>query len=293
MSLRIISPYSSEPLPWLQGNLHTHTTNSDGEESPQATVDAYAALGHDFLMISDHDCFTDPETIDDKGMALIPGVEVSQAGPHVLTVGSKTAIFPCPDRQRVVNEGTHASGFAVFCHPNWEEHFNHCPQEQLERVSDYAGIEIVNAICCLLPGSGLALDKWDRLLGQGRRIWGFANDDAHWAGTRGWAWNAVQCEHRDPKSIIAALKSGRFYATTGVRIDSIRLDDSTVHIESPDAQRIIAYGDYQRTLGQADGSRMRFCVSPEASYHYVRFECWGAGGRAAWTQPFFIERTGC
>lgn len=43
---------------WLKGNLHTHTTNSDGELPPERVVRAYRERGYQFLCLSDHNIFT-------------------------------------------------------------------------------------------------------------------------------------------------------------------------------------------------------------------------------------------
>ena len=42
-------------MPLLRGNLHAHTTFSDGVRAPQALVEDYEARGYDFLAITDHD----------------------------------------------------------------------------------------------------------------------------------------------------------------------------------------------------------------------------------------------
>jgi hypothetical protein len=39
----------------LRGNLHAHTTFSDGIRSPAALIAEYEALGYDFLAITDHE----------------------------------------------------------------------------------------------------------------------------------------------------------------------------------------------------------------------------------------------
>jgi len=39
----------TEPGEWLKGNLHTHTTNSDGRLTPEQRLAAYEARGYDFL----------------------------------------------------------------------------------------------------------------------------------------------------------------------------------------------------------------------------------------------------
>lgn len=48
-------------MPLLRGNLHAHTTFSDGIRSPAALVAEYEARGYDFLAITDHQ---DHENLD-------------------------------------------------------------------------------------------------------------------------------------------------------------------------------------------------------------------------------------
>ena len=43
---------------WLKGNLHTHTTNSDGDESPEHVAEWYHEHGYDWLCLSDHNHLT-------------------------------------------------------------------------------------------------------------------------------------------------------------------------------------------------------------------------------------------
>ena len=42
-------------MPLLRGNLHAHTTFSDGIRTPAALVEEYEKRGYDFLAITDHD----------------------------------------------------------------------------------------------------------------------------------------------------------------------------------------------------------------------------------------------
>ena len=39
---------------WYKGNLHTHTTRSDGRKSPEEVADLYREQGYDFLALTDH-----------------------------------------------------------------------------------------------------------------------------------------------------------------------------------------------------------------------------------------------
>ncbi len=42
-------------MSWLRGNLHAHTTWSDGVRTPGDLIADYEALGYDFLAITDHE----------------------------------------------------------------------------------------------------------------------------------------------------------------------------------------------------------------------------------------------
>jgi len=41
-----------------RGNIHTHTTESDGDAEPEKVVEWYNNHGYDFLVLSDHNHLT-------------------------------------------------------------------------------------------------------------------------------------------------------------------------------------------------------------------------------------------
>lgn len=288
--MRIIhNPYATEGDLWLRGNLHAHTTNSDGARTPQEVVDAYAALGYDFLMLSDHDWLTDTGPLDSRGMTLIPGVEVTAKGPHLLYLRAAHVPVPHPDRQAVIHEIRAHHGVAIANHPNWEWHYNHCPQDLLAHWTGYAGLEIYNGVVRRLEGSPLATDRWDRLLSVGRRVWGYANDDSHASdGDDGLAWNVVRSAPRECDAIVNALQHGAFYASTGVEITAIEATESSIRVETANAQRMLVIADYGQVKLAVDGNKLEYRLPDEGEMRYIRVECWGSGEAMAWTQPFFI-----
>ena len=44
---------------WYKGNLHSHTTVSDGKMTPEQSVEVYKEHGYNFLALSEHDIYTD------------------------------------------------------------------------------------------------------------------------------------------------------------------------------------------------------------------------------------------
>ncbi len=155
MSVHLVNPYGcasnssqpEEPLEyrWLAGNLHAHSTRSDGEREPQAVIDTYAGLGHGFMGLSDHDVCADFSGLLDRGMILLPCNEVSAGGPHLLHLSATRRIFPISDRQKVLDEIAADGGLGVLCHPNLEVLFDHYPFELMLELKGYIGIEIYNA----------------------------------------------------------------------------------------------------------------------------------------------------
>ena len=274
---------------WLRGNLHAHTTKSDGQTSPQRVINDYAQLGHDFLMISDHDIYMsamDYRRFKNKGLILIPGNEITAKGPHMLHVGADRRVEPRALRQQVINDANAGKGFIVVNHPNWQSTFDHCPVERMQEWIGYAGLEIYNGVIGYLEGSPYATNKWDILLSQGRRLWGFATDDCHWGPkNQGLGWNVAYVKRPTAAGVVDALRAGRFYASTGVTIDKIQVRSRKITIQTADARRILALGRGGARLAISNDSAIEFEVPADTPY--VRFECWGDGETFAWTQPFW------
>jgi len=278
---------------WLRGNLHTHTTRSDGSRPQQPVIDSYRERGYDYLMLSDHDIFTSASELSELAagdMVLIPGNEVTAKGVHILHVGADRKIEPTEDRQIVFDSVAATTGSAIVNHPNWQQAFDHCPIASLKAWNGYIGIEIFNGVIGFLEGSPYATNKWDILLSSGRRVWGFANDDSHAEGHDGLGWNVTYAQDRTPDAIVEALAAGCFYPSTGVVIESIDVDGLTVQIKTKNAQRINALVDHGRRIKTVDDNAIEVTAPQNAKY--LRFECWGAGESFAWTQPFFIEANG-
>ena len=270
---------------WLRGNLHNHPRPKD---QPDQLAQRYAQFGYGFLALTEHDhtyLAADIRAWNHCGLVLIPGNEISANGQHILHVGAQRHIEPHADRQRVIDEIDQDGGFAVFNHPNIGPDFGHQKLDLMRALQGYAGLEIFNASGLRGTGTGLATDKWDILLSEGRRLWGFASDDYHQPSDAGRAWLVAYVKERSIEGVLTALHCGCFYASTGVDIAAIAVDGRHIRVESRNAQRIMAISDGGRGLALADATELEVYMPAEATY--VRFECWGAGGRQAWTQPFF------
>lgn len=284
------NPYAERDGQWLKGNLHTHTSPASGcgEISIEDCVDLYVKHGYDFLSISDHCAYTDH--IDDR-LTLIPGVEWNSptgchTGVYSLDTSHIHAAIAVHDQELLLNNLANTGALVILNHPNWQMR-PHYRREELDAKHDYDGIEIYNAVIERLEGYSISTDKWDYLLTRGTRILGFANDDSHRAADIGHAAIYVRCKTRAAADILAAIKTGNFYSSSGVVIEDIRCQDGIIEIETPDAQQIEARVDggqlVQRVMDKS--IRLDTCDIKRA---YVRFVIYGNGSAMAWTQPFFL-----
>lgn len=70
---------------FYKGNIHCHTTCSDGKLSPDAIVKAYQDKGYDFLAITDHNVFSHYTCYDTDRFVMIQGVEGNLRAPATTT----------------------------------------------------------------------------------------------------------------------------------------------------------------------------------------------------------------
>lgn len=287
------NPYEGATGRWLKGNLHTHTREGSGcgRMSLSDALARYTSLKYDFLCISDHMTLTPARH---RSLVLLPGLEWnSPGGDHMGLYTLQPALLrPClktPDPIQVLRHMTSRPAVVVLNHANWQEP-SHYSREQLMERKPVTGMEIYNGVIEELSGAALSTDKWDYLLSRGRRLLGFASDDAHDLHQIGQAWIMVRAATRTPNAIIEAIRRGRFYASTGVTIRQITRTVTHIIVDTTNADEIWAVGQEGVRLARVAGRRMEFDTT-DAKTPYVRFTVYGRGSAMAWTQPFFLETT--
>ena len=138
-------------LRWYKGNIHTHTTESDGDADPEKVVSWFRRHGYDFLVLSDHNHLTIFEYGAGKRRfkrpLLVPGEEVSaniKGGTvpiHINGVGLSRVVEPIdageivPTIQANVNAIRQAGGIPSINHPNYKWAFDHTHLRLIEGLS--------------------------------------------------------------------------------------------------------------------------------------------------------------
>lgn len=317
MSYKFESSYLNlKECRWLKGNHHTHTTLSDGIETPLQTIAAYEAAGYDYLALSEHDVLADPKAFQHATrIVLVPAVEVTTSLRQTLMfLGIESAAdVPAARSLSLTQVAAHVAkcgGLLIIDHPNWRyiDGKRHATFQDLSSVAGPLSIEIYAAVIDRALGSAWATDLWDRLLFDGRKVYGHATDDQHIPQDRFRGFNLIQWDNATELTsagIVAALASGRFVASTGVAVEQVHLtaEGAGIHIESDAVEvRWIAGGG--RVLHETGGGVGSITIDqlgtlPSVTHafpkiksigelKYVRAEMLGNGGKRAFTQPFWI-----
>ncbi len=275
---------------WLRGNLHTHSGEGMIQEE---LLGRYAELGYDFVSITDHMHVTIPRPPAGNTLLTLPGVEWnSKTGEHMTLISPNADLLESclaiENQQAVLTNLKGRQVLRVLNHPNWRIPPHYSRDDLMDRPA-VDGIEIYNAKGEAAPGEAMATEKWDYLLSRGRKILGFAGDDAHHTQAAGAGWIMACTADRTVCSLFDALRKGRFYCSSGVRIDTIRRSGSVIEIEAADAEEIWAVGEWGARLQRIAGPCMRLDFEALNSPYrkYVRFVAFGRGSVRAWTQPFF------
>ncbi len=289
----------SQPGRWYRGNLHMHSTNSDGRRSPEEAVAWYRERGYDFVVLTDHRKTTDVSALSAPGFLVLPGIELDCVDPernvgyHIVGIGvtpfSQDEATRRGPGQALVDAIRQAGGEALLCHPYW------LGQEaaDLAVVRGAFAVEVYNGNCAL-NGKEDSRMHWDNLLDRGHRLWGAAVDDTHhYDVDAGLGWVMVRAEALTPAALLTALRQGHFYASSGPALLDVRLQEGQLRVHtSPVAEiRIISNRGRGWVFRAAPGETVSAAVRPvpPAARGYLRVEAIDAQGRRAWSQPIFLE----
>jgi hypothetical protein len=297
----------SLPGNWYKGNLHTHTTESDGALDPFETVRRYRQHGYDFLAITDHNRFTVIQPSDRP--YLLSGEEIDVRFDnglfHIVAIGTSGPLPFTPTRRadlapfEVVAAIKGLGGEAILAHPYWS---NETTAHVLQ-CEGVLGVEVYNHGCEMDNANGLSAVHWDDMLRAGMRVHGFATDDSHHHGRDGTivpdafgGWVMVKAESLSTQSIMSALRAGHFYASSGPEIRGIRYDDEQVQVDTSPVQSICLrtpqWGGWR--LARTDKGlieQARFSI-PKSGMLCARIECTDSAGRRAWSNAMWFSPAG-
>ena len=281
---------------WYKGNLHTHSTCSDGSLRPGEVMDVYSSAGYDFLALTDHWCESDSgnygKMLIFSGAELDTGDMMNSPVYHIVGIGMKEKTGFRPDRtrdpQEVVDAIHMAGGIAILAHPSWSV----TDPEKVMKIKGIDGVEIYNTISGI-PWNGDRADSsqyFDIWGSNGRIFYAMAADDAHgFTGEQTYSYIMVNSEKKTEESIIDSIKTGNFYASQGPVIKQISRHGNKIEVDCEGAEAAVflsaciwCAGRYQKNIGNHVEYEIQ---EPD---RFVRIELIGADGKKAWSSPFEV-----
>ena len=309
---------------WYKGNLHLHTTMSDGALTPEETIDRYRNAGYSFIALTDHR--QENPAWQDRDFVVLTGAEYDTGDPassmplyHILGIGmeqtprilyreSYETRHPWPPAQEIINEIRAAGGLAILAHPAWSV----MDPEEMLQLHGFSAAEIYNTNCGIpmypdRADSSRYFDIWAK---NGRLVRAVAVDDAHeYEGEECTSYVMVNATHLSERAIMEALRNGDYYASQGPEIYDIELEDEQIVVEFSDDVETVLFltnSPWGRNTVQifepagrsifeprlrANGGRGRRTARyvADRSERYVRIELIGRDGARAWSYPYSLK----
>lgn len=287
----------SESLPFYRGNLHTHTTCSDGKKTPKECMELYRSLGYDFLSLTDHRAVTVPDPAEiPEGLVMIPGIELDymleNQCVHLqgLGMGITAENMKAYNRQGNPQDGIdliRASGsLAMLNHPAWSLN----DPQYICSLHGLFGVEVWNSVSTL-PYNPIRADSsslLDVVACNGVLLPMLANDDTHFYGSEvAQGWNMVQAEEKTPEAILQALAAGKFYATQGPEIHQVEITDTEVRVNCSPASAVVFFSNlpWAPARGIVGDGLTEAVYKLHAGEKFVRAQVLDAKGKSAWMSP--------
>lgn len=303
---------------FLKGNIHAHTSKSDGNVRPEIALKWFKKHGYSFAVITDHDKLTQERSLDDRSFVTLNGVEITgiAAGKkpvHVNAICGSTALQGIQDASRPISEVLQAEielsrkdgAITLVNHPNYEWAIG---ASDLLATDGFELLEIASGSPLVHDGGDSSHpsqeELWDTYMTKKHRIYGAAADDSHNYSTfneresnPGRAWINVWAPELSAEAICKAIREGHFYSSRGTKISALVVTPRTLELAvehwDPSVDRIDFIGAGGQLLDRVTTTPARYTLRGGEGYvraHvYQGIDKKTGAKREAWTQAYFIK----
>ncbi len=304
-----------------KGNLHCHSTNSDGHLSPSQIKELYKKNGYSFIAYTEHDLYTDLRSeLNEAEFIVLPGVEASSnlideekkrciKTHHMLGILGPTHMqskkayghmerlsIPMTSyvsefeksAQELVNELANHGLIVTYNHPVWSR----VSYRQYAYLKGVWALEVYNYDTVKECAQGACFSQWDDMLIEGSDMLAIATDDNHNNGhfdDSCGGYIVVQAKELNHDEITQNMLDGNYYSSSGVEIFEYCIEDNVVSIECSDVRTInfIVHGAVGDGItvqcDDVDDTINHASYKLRGTESYIRVECIDKYGRAAWT----------
>lgn len=260
---------------FYKANLHTHTTVSDGEFTPEEIKNLYKQEGYSIVAFTDHNVIVTHNELSDEKFLAITSVEMNINEENKDPKFAKTyhLNFYSKDKNKTVSEifndlpignaGKYVTdemrerkynakysiesineiirkmkedGFLVtYNHPVWS----------LQDYSDYIGlkglwgIEVYNSVCERHASLKDTDAPFINFLSTGTNIIPIAADDTHKRVSLFGGFSIIEAKNLEYNEILSAMEKGDIYSTQGPLIQELSIEKGIVSIKTSPVARII------------------------------------------------------
>lgn len=306
----MLTSFFTAPGKFYRGNLHTHSTQSDGVLDPAEVCRRYQAEGYDFIALTDHLLglfdypITDTIHCRNAEFTTLIGAELHSGAMengnlwHIVAVGLPLDFTP-PDAPHfkaiegsesgasLAQRARDAGAFIAIAHPHWSG----MTRADARTIEAAHAVEIYNHGCVVDNERGEGSLVLEYMLNEGRHLNLIATDDAHFNTPDYFGgWVMVKATENTPEALLAALKSGAFYASTGPQIHDIQVSEDSVEVKCSAAVTVIMMGKgtsmatlHGSSMTKVTLSRDRLKDSP-----WLRITIIDRAGKRAWSNPIWV-----
>jgi hypothetical protein len=221
---------------WMRGDLHAHTTESDGSLALPAAVAIARERGLDFLAFAEHNTssgWRHYPALTGPDLVLIRAEEMTTGLGHGVALGLREWLDWRVGRidghgARTVNDVLRdvreQGGIFYPAHPfipNFDWRFTDTDWSLVDALEVWSNPPYAGS-----PGATMrAFGLWDALLREGYRILGLGGSDAHrlenpWQSV-GIPFTYVHTTERSEAAIVEAIRRGRVYVTLGAEMELV------------------------------------------------------------------------
>lgn len=283
----------------FKGNLHVHTTRSDGHITPEKCMELYKKNGYDFLAITDHfKFFPEADKYCDETFTVFNGCELNfdythpNKSYHIVCIEPETEYVPSrtvtPDEaaKQIVDHG----GMAILAHPSWSL----MSIDDCLKLKNVVGIEIWNHVSHAYTRRGYSGVYIDVCAAAGLKTLLFATDDAHFYDIDYFGgYIVVESPSNSKKDLLKSIREGNFYCSQGPDIIRFeRQDDVIVAVTSPVqsmaflSDALWSHDRVQTGENGKDITKGIYTIKPNETF--VRLECYDREGKTAWSQIIYL-----
>lgn len=297
----------------LKVGLHTHTSQSDGQKTPEEVIRLYEKAGYDILAITDHWIYTDASEYGN--MKLISGCEYNIAyynettktedtfhivglnmkyNPKVPGTGACGDMPDIPDIfervKSIVKLIREAGGIAVLAHPAWSLN----SPEQIIAAGDFDALEIYNSVseCGMSdrPYSGIIVDM---LATKDVHYPLLATDDAHYyTGDECRGMVMVEADAVEEYGFSNTIRRGLFYATQGPEIHLELISKTKIKLRCTPAVKIVFFSNLvwasEHAIRGEDLTEAVYTIKPNEKF--IRAEITDINGLTAWSNIIWLGK---